>query len=528
MAWLYSLAMHTFTLGLHLAAWLHPKARKWVAGRRDWRRRYRQAFQKTGRVLWVHAASLGEFEQGRPIIEACRQQFPDWQVVLTFFSPSGYEVRRHYPHADFVAYLPADTRRNAADFLSIIQPDAAIFVKYEFWFNYLRALQQRGTPTLLVSALFRKQQPFFQPWGGFWRRGLRAFTWFFVQDEASAILLQSIGFQNVTVAGDTRIDRVLQIAEAAPANDLVGVFVGDAPAPEAPPSPPVKGGDGIVENETNDLPPTAQLDALPPFTGGSGGAHPTEDPTLKAHDNEEYRDSRIEDTPAPEAPPSPPVKRGDGIVESIADHLPPAAQLQVLPPFTGGSGGAYPTEDPKIFIAGSAWEADDKIFGPIVTAGNTWKVIVAPHEPSAKNVQRLLRYPRSIRYTQATPEALRTARLLVIDNVGMLNTLYRYGTVAYIGGGFGSGIHNTLEPAAFGLPIIFGPKYTRFAEAEAFVARGAAFPVRNAAELSAVLLHLADPARYARASLAARNFLAENRGATAKVLSFLEQWAAQE
>ena len=153
---------------------------------------------------------------------------------------------------------------------------------------------------------------------------------------------------------------------------------------------------------------------------------------------------------------------------------------------------------------------------------------MAPHEPSAKNVQRLLRYPRSVRYTQATPEALRTARLLVIDNVGMLNTLYRYGTVAYIGGGFGSGIHNTLEPAAFGLPIIFGPKYTKFAEAQAFVARGAAFPVRNAAELSAVLLHLADPARYAQASLAARNFLAENRGATAKVLSFLEHWAAQE
>ena len=460
MRWVYSFAIHAFTFGLHLAAFLHPKARKWVAGRHDWRRRYRQEFQKKGRVLWVHAASLGEFEQGRPIIEACRQQFPDWQVVLTFFSPSGYEVRRHYPQADFVAYLPADTRRNAADFLSILQPDAAIFIKYEFWFNYLRTLQRRGTPTLLVSALFRDQQPFFQPWGGFWRRGLTAFTWFFVQDDASARLLQRIGFQNVTVAGDTRIDRVLQLAETAPGNDLVWAFVGDSPAPPAPPSPPVKGGNGVVENKTNDSPPTAQLHVLPPFTGGQGGAHPT--------------------------------------------------------------------ENSKIFIAGSAWEADEKIFGPIVTAGTTWKVIVAPHEPSAKNVQRLLRYPRSVRYTQATPEALRTARLLVIDNVGMLNTLYRYGTVAYIGGGFGSGIHNTLEPAAFGLPIIFGPKYTKFAEAQAFVARGAAFPVRNAAELSAVLLHLADPARYAQASLAARNFLAENRGATAKVLSFLEHWAAQE
>ena len=526
MRWLYSFAIHAFTFGLHLAAFLHPKARKWVAGRHDWRRRYRQEFQKKGRVLWVHAASLGEFEQGRPIIEAYRQQFPDWQVVLTFFSPSGYEVRRHYPQADFVAYLPADTRRNASDFLDIIQPDAAIFVKYEFWFNYLRALQRRGTPTLLVSALFRDQQPFFQPWGGFWRRGLTAFTWFFVQDHASARLLQRIDFQNVTMAGDTRIDRVLQLAETAPGNDLVWAFVGDAPAPLAPPSPPVKGGNSIAENKTNDLPPTAQLHVRPPFTGGQGGAHPTEHPTQKAVDNAET--SRIDDPPAPLAPPSPPVKGGDGVEENKTNDLPPTAQLHVLPPFTGGQGGAHPTEYPKIFIAGSAWEADEKIFGPVVTAGTTWKVIVAPHEPSAKNVQRLLRYPRSVRYTQATPEALRTARLLVIDNVGMLNTLYRYGTVAYIGGGFGSGIHNTLEPAAFGLPIIFGPKYTKFAEAQAFVARGAAFPVRNAAELSAVLLHLADPARYAQASLAARNFLAENRGATAKVLSFLEHWAAQE
>lgn len=452
MTFLYSLAIRLFTFGIHAAALLHPKARKWVAGRHDWRRRYREDFQRKGRVLWVHAASLGEFEQGRPVIEAFRVQFPDWQVVLTFFSPSGYEVRRHYPQADFVAYLPADTPANAADFLDIIRPDAAIFVKYEFWFHYLAALRQRSIPTLLVSALFRDRQPFFQPWGGFWRRGLRAFTHFFVQNEESARLLQRIGFQNVTMAGDTRIDRVLQLAAAVTENEIVQGFV-------APPAPPVKGGDSIVQDMNTHLPPQKE-----------------------------------EETPM--------------------------AQLHVLPPFTGGAGGA-------VLIAGSTWEADEKILIPVmVSAGNIWKVIIAPHEPSEKNVQRLLCYPQTFRYSQASPETLRTARWLVIDNVGMLNTLYRYGTVAYIGGGFGAGIHNTLEPAAFGLPVIFGPKFTKFAEARAFVDRGAAFPVCNTEELTAVLKRLADPAYYQQASHAARNFLGENRGATALILAFLEKMIA--
>lgn len=411
MAVVYNFGIYVFTLGLHLAALFYPKARKWVAGRRNWRRRYRLAFQKTSPVLWVHAASLGEFEQGRPIIERCRQQFPDWQIVLTFFSPSGFEVRHHYAQADFIAYLPADTPRNAVDFLDIIQPDAVVFVKYEFWFNYLRALRGRGIPTILVSALFRAQQPFFQPWGGFWREGLRAFPHFFVQNESSAQLLGSIGFQNVTVAGDTRVDRVLEIAAAAPGNGLVESFL-------------------------------------------------------------------RRDLAAP------------------------------------------------ILIIGSAWEADETILASVLQnqqTTNNWKLIVAPHEPSEKNVQRLLRYPQAVRYSQAIPETLSTARLLVIDNVGMLNTLYRYGTVAYIGGGFGAGIHNTLEPAAFGLPIIFGPKYTKFEEACAFVARGAAFVVRDSAELGVVLQQLQSPEFYRRASQAALDFLEENRGATQQVVAFLEQ-----
>ncbi len=474
MALLYSLAIRLFTFGIHVAAWFYPKARKWVAGRQDWRRRYRATFQKKGRVLWVHAASLGEFEQGRPVIEAFRTRFPDWQVVLTFFSPSGYEVRQHYAQADFVAYLPADTPRNVADFLDIVRPDAVVFVKYEFWFHYLTALRQRGIPTLLVSALFRPRQPFFQPWGRFWRRGLMAFTHFFVQNQDSAQLLQGIGFQNVTVAGDTRIDRVLEIAAMGLVNEVVEAFVVGL----APPSPPVKGGSSSVSKKDigSLLMEKAQNSAAgnspsPPFTGGLGGASSTE-----------------------------------------------GSERVYL---TGGVEHTHPT----LFL-GSTWEADETILEQVLsndqTTVGTWKTIVAPHEPSEKNVRRLLRYPQAVRYSEATPDTLRTVRLLVIDNVGMLNTLYRYGTVAYIGGGFGAGIHNTLEPAAFGLPIIFGPKYTKFAEARAFVERGAAFPVRNAGELAAVLHRLTDPAHYQPAAEAARNFLAENRGATAKVLAFLE------
>ncbi len=450
MGFLYTIGIRLFTAGLHLAAFFHPKARKWVDGRRDWRRRYAAAFQKTSRVLWVHAASLGEFEQGRPIIEACRERYPTWQIVLTFFSPSGYELRHNYAQADFIAYLPADTPGNAADFLQIIQPDAVIFVKYEFWFNYLAALRQRGAPTLLVSALFRAEQPFFKPWGSLWRRGLQSFTHFFVQNETSATLLQRLGFKNVTVAGDTRVDRVLQIAAVAPGNEVVAAFVAVG---EARPSPHLTTHFSAAEK------PKALL---------------TTDPVSTAR-----------------APSSPTSK----------EEL-------------GG-----PT-----LIAGSAWEADEAIFMPWFLQPPTathWKVIVAPHEPAEKNVERLLQHAGALRYSQADEAALEQAHLLIIDNVGMLNTLYRYGTVAYIGGGFGAGIHNTLEPAAFGLPIIFGPKYTRFEEARAFVARGAGFVVHSAAEFSAVMMQLEDPDFYRQASMAAKSFLAENQGATQRIMGFM-------
>jgi len=421
---LYEIGIRLFVLGVRIAAFFNEKAKKWVEGRKNWREKYRSALttnnqQPTTKTLWLHAASLGEFEQGRPVIEAFRERFPGWKIVLTFFSPSGYEIRKNYPHADFIFYLPADTRRNARDFLDLIKPDAAIFVKYEFWANYLFELKKRGVPTLLVSALFREKQPFFQWWGGFWRNMLDCFTHFFVQNQDSAKLLQRIGFQNTTIAGDTRVDRVLKIAEGAKANEIVAAF----------------------------------------------------------------QKSPVEDV--------------------LCDLL----------------------------IAGSTWPSDESLIAESLRQSVTdvIKVVFAPHDPSPKSVSQILallprdEFGTTLPYSQATVKTAREASCLIIDNVGMLNTLYRYGKIAYIGGGFGRGIHNTLEPAAFGLPVIFGPKYEKFEEARQFVARGGAFPVKNSEELAAVLQKLQDPAFYEKASQAVLGYLEESKGATERILSFLKQ-----
>ncbi|HRI58219.1 MAG TPA: glycosyltransferase N-terminal domain-containing protein, partial [Saprospiraceae bacterium] len=286
----YEIGIRLLVLGIRVAAVFNSKARLWVEGRRHWQERVNPTPDPspTGRgdvenaatssgvssmerstsplpvgegsgvgskTLWLHAASLGEFEQGRPVIEAFREQFPGWRIVLTFFSPSGYEIRKNYPHADLVCYLPADTRRNARDFLDLIKPDVVIFVKYEFWANYLSELKKRSIPTLLVSALFRDNQPFFHWYGGFWRRMLGCFTHFFVQNEDSAKRLQHIGFQNTTVAGDTRVDRVLKIAEGVGENAVVAAFVGGG-------YPPLEGGRGEEILEIGSSSP------LPPSKGG--------------------------------------------------------------------------------------------------------------------------------------------------------------------------------------------------------------------------------------------------------------------
>lgn len=418
MRFFYDCTIQVLVLAIRVAALFNAKARLWVNGRRNWRTHLSSTFHRPSSTvhrpsstLWIHAASLGEFEQGRPIIEAFRARFPDWKIVLTFFSPSGYEVRKDYPQADLVCYLPADTRQNAQDFLEIIQPDVAIFVKYEFWANYLFELKKRGVTTILVSAFFRPSQPFFKWYGRFWQKILSCFTHIFVQNESSTDLLKSIGFgQNsrLTVAGDTRVDRVLKIAAETKDNAVVQAFTSAAKGP--------------------------------------------------------------------------------------------------------------------ILVVGSSWEPDETVIFEAIKRPElqAWTLILAPHEPSEANVTRIAKQlSGTIRYTQATNTT--TGTHLIIDNIGLLNTLYRYGRVAYIGGGLSKGIHNTLEPAAFGLPILFGPKYEKFEEARQFVTRGGAFSIATAEELTAILTKLQDPVFYQKASDAVRAYLEESRGATEKVMEFLEE-----
>jgi 3-deoxy-D-manno-octulosonic-acid transferase len=396
---------------MRLAALFHPKARLWVEGRRSWRQRYAAEFQPQRKVLWVHAASLGEFEQGRPVIEQWRQQFTDWQIVLTFYSPSGYELRKHYPHADYVCYLPADTRGNVRDFLDWLRPDLAIFIKYEFWPNYLHSLHQSNIATWLIAAAFRPEQPFFKSWGGLWRNMLRSFQHFFVQDNQSMHLLQQLGLGNrVSLAGDTRIDRVLHLADTAPRNAVVDAW-----------------------NAVSQRP---------------------------------------------------------------------------------------------IIVIGSSWPADEAVIFEVLKAPEYrhFRYIIAPHEPSPAYVEQLGGRLSGCFFLfsdwQKNAFPLDEFDGAVVDSVGLLNTLYQYGTMAYIGGGFGKGIHNTLEPAAYGLPVIFGPNFHKFEEARQLIATGGGFSVKNAADFRAVLDALAISATLRRSSQLSRQYLLDNSGATMKIIEF--------
>jgi 3-deoxy-D-manno-octulosonic-acid transferase len=407
----YDAAIALYIAAIHTAAFFRPKACQWVQGRRHWRARLEQAmrahFPAGTRKIWIHCASLGEFEQGRPLIEALRHAYPNERILLSFFSPSGYELRKDYPLADHVCYLPADTGANAERFVEIVQPDLVIFVKYEFWLHTLSALFERKVPVLLVSALFRTGQVFFRPYGKTWLEALRRFRHIFVQDAASKALLESHGLNNSTVAGDTRVDRVLQLAAAPMEIPEIEQFAGDA----------------------------------------------------------------------------------------------------------------------ALLIAGSTWPADEALLIDFLKNGFPagWKLIIAPHQIAETSLRRLensLPCP-SLRFSQLkNGTAPGDATVLLIDNVGMLASLYKYGIVAYIGGGFGAGIHNTLEPMAFGLPVIFGPRYQKFREAVEMVATGAAVSVKNTDELREALSRFLSAEQCMEAMVPILTYLSENRGATDKIMKF--------
>lgn len=408
---LYSAAVGLYHAGIRIAARWNPKARAWVTGRQSlWERLENKRAELRG-CLWMHCASVGEFEQGRPVLERIKAERPELPVLLTFFSPSGYEARKDYPLATHVDYLPPDSVRNGQRLVDLLAPRAAVFVKYEFWYHHLHALKAKGVPTFLVSAIFREGQPFFKWYGGAWRSMLACYTRIFTQDEASKSLLAGIGITNVSVSGDTRFDRVLAIAAA---------------------------------NE-----------ALP-----------------------------------------------------LADE--------------------FKHNDP-VLLCGSTWPQDEELLleaikDPLVQ----WKVMVAPHELRDRNTMKLLYDLDRSRgvaefWSQMTPGRWQptTTRSVVVDRMGLLARLYKYADIAYVGGGFGDGIHSLLEAAAWGKPVIFGPHRHKFPEAQGLIDAGGGFEVRSAADMQAVLRELADPAALEVASRAAERYVRERAGASERVAQAL-------
>lgn len=405
---MYTIGIYLYMLAVKLAALFgHKKAERLIEGHREIFSSLEKGIKEGNDYVWFHASSLGEFEQGRPLIEKFRATHPEYRVVLTFFSPSGYRSARNYQQADVVCYLPFDTPANVRRFLNIVNPKMVFFVKYEFWLNYLSALKKRNIPTYIVSSIFRKEQVFFRWWGGFYRKALHCFTHLFVQNESSKELLASIGVKNVTVVGDTRFDRVAKIAEQAHLLPLVASFVEDGK---------------------------------------------------------------------------------------------------------------------KIFIAGSSWGPDEDVYIPYFNRTPGWKLIIASHEVNEERIKQIEEQVRGlcVRYTQATIEEVRSAKCLIIDCFGLLSSIYRYGTVAYVGGGFGVGIHNVLEAAVYGIPVFFGPNNYKFQEAQQLKACGGGIEISSRAEFEEKIAAMdKDSSVIENAGDAAGKYVSQNAGASARIFEVL-------
>lgn len=401
----YNILLFFFTAGVRIVSFFHPKARAFVTGRKDVFKKLASAFSsQSSPVVWVHCASLGEFEQGRPLIELLKQEFPQLKILLTFFSPSGYEVRKNYNLADHVCYLPMDSSANAQRLVAIVKPVFVVFVKYEFWFHFTRELRSSNIPILSISSIFRREQLFFKPYGGFYRRILQAFSFFFVQSEESVRLLRSIGIQQCMLAGDTRFDRVFQV---------------------------VKNGEEL--------------------------------PIVKNFKNQQ-----------------------------------------------------------KTMVVGSCWPEDLDVLAPFINQ-NTMKFILAPHEISEHfltSIENTLGV-KSIRYSAVQGKAVDDYQVLIIDNIGMLSRLYRYGEFAYVGGAFGKGLHNILEAACYGVPIFFGNKnYQKFQEALDLINRGGAFEVKDYLDLKQKFELMDMPESFLLACEVTKSYVMENLGATEKIMRY--------
>jgi 3-deoxy-D-manno-octulosonic-acid transferase len=422
---LYNLIIYIYQLGVIIASLFNEKVRKMWRGEREAIRILKEKVDPNAQYVWFHAASLGEFEQGRPLMEQLRQDHPEYKILLTFFSPSGYEVRKNYAGADIICYLPLDTITNARRFLRTIRPVMAFFIKYEFWYNYLHILKHRGVPVYSVSSIFRPGQIFFRWYGRQYSHVLKCFTHFFVQNEISKELLGTIGITNVSIVGDTRFDRVLQIKAAAKQLPIVEAFL----------SQPKSG----------------------------------------------------------------------------------AAE----------SGSA---EAPKVFVAGSSWPPDEDIFIPFFNEHRDWKLIIAPHvigEEHLKQIESKLAGRKVARYSSLedpeNPEIPDNLEVLIIDCFGLLSSIYHYADVTYVGGGFGVGIHNTLEAAVWDVPVIFGPNNERFQEAQGLKACGGGYEITGADDFRRIMQRFIDtPQTIAESGRQSGAFVQQMTGATKKVLSAVD------
>ncbi len=413
---LYNLGIYAFQVGLKLASPFNPKAKLWVEGRKNWEENLTSKVTslQLENAVWFHCASLGEFEQGRPVIEKLKKEYPQQKVVLTFFSPSGYEIQKDYPYADLVAYLPADTANNAIRFLSILKPKLAIFVKYEFWLNYLFELDKKHIPTFLISTVIKKHQSFFKWYGGNFRRALKTYHTIYTQDVYSIKLLRVLKVSTGVLTGDTRFDRVLQICSAP-------------------------------------------------------------------------------------------------------------KQIKEIEDFS---------KDAFVIVAGSSWQKDEdyliESYVDLKQKHPQLKLIIAPHEIDKKNIDRLRnllsKHKLAYHLFSDNPPSY-TDSILVVNAIGFLSSIYQYGTVAMIGGGFADGIHNILEPTVYGLPVLFGPNYHKFNEAFEVIDLNAGFVVNDATELTMQLsVLIEDKSVLAESSRLAKNYVLKNSGATNKIVDGLREF----
>lgn len=405
---MYTFGIYIYIFFIKLVALFgHKKAKQMLEGHKETFRKLSERIKPGTSYVWFHASSLGEFEQGRPMIEKLRAEHPEYRVVLTFFSPSGYNTAKNYQLADVVCYLPFDTKRNVKRFLSIVEPKMVFFIKYEFWLNYLLALNKDSVPSYSVSSIFRKEQIFFKSWGGRYRLALHCFSRLFVQNDKSKELLKSINIENVSVVGDTRFDRVSKILEQA-------------------------------------------------------------------------------------------------------------RQLPLVEAFAEG--------ERKVFVVGSSWGADEAIYMPYFNKHKEWKLIIASHEVDAERLKAIEAQceGKCVRYTTATMDEVREADCLVIDCFGLLSSIYRYGAMAYVGGGFGVGIHNVLEAAVYGVPVFFGPNNKKFQEARQLKECGGGLEVASVEAFNTKMDEFAaNPEALRQAGSAAGNYVSGNAGATQRIFSEL-------